>query len=44
MSTGLGLAISKELVEDHGGRITATSVEKVGICFTITLPGEVVQR
>jgi signal transduction histidine kinase len=44
MSTGLGLAISKELVEAHGGKITATSIENVGSCFTITLPGEVKLR
>lgn len=38
MSTGLGLAIAKELVEAHGGIITASSKENEGTCFTITLP------
>ena len=40
MSTGLGLAISKELVEAHGGKITASSRENLGTCFTIMLPIE----
>lgn len=38
LSTGLGLAIARELVEAHGGRITAASKEGHGTCFTITLP------
>lgn len=38
MSTGLGLAIAKELVEAQHGRLTVASEEKVGTCFTITLP------
>lgn len=38
MSTGLGLAIAKELVEAHGGRITAENKENEGTCFTIMLP------
>ncbi|MDD7795323.1 sensor histidine kinase [Clostridium sp. 'White wine YQ'] len=38
MSTGLGLAIAKELVEAHGGEITASSEKGVGTCFTIKLP------
>ncbi len=38
LSTGLGLAIARELVEAHGGRITAASEEGKGTCFTITLP------
>ncbi|HML90661.1 MAG TPA: HAMP domain-containing sensor histidine kinase [Methylomusa anaerophila] len=38
MSTGLGLAIAKELVEAHGGKITATSIADEGTCFTIMLP------
>lgn len=36
-STGLGLAIAKELVEAHGGLISAVS-EEGRTCFTITLP------
>ncbi len=38
MSTGLGLAIARELVEAHGGGITAASEEGRGACFRITLP------
>ncbi|ERI95095.1 ATPase/histidine kinase/DNA gyrase B/HSP90 domain protein [Clostridiales bacterium oral taxon 876 str. F0540] len=38
MSTGLGLAIAKELVEAHGGSITAKNKENEGTCFTIRLP------
>lgn len=37
-STGLGLAIAKELVEAHGGRITAASAAGGGTTFTVTLP------
>lgn len=38
MSTGLGLAIAKELMEAHGGSITASSIENEGTCFTLILP------
>src|SRR5581483_9388524 len=36
---GLGLALAKELVELHGGRITADSAGPgLGAAFTVTLP------
>lgn len=36
--SGLGLAISKEVIEQHGGRIWARSVEQVGTTFYISMP------
>ena len=37
--TGLGLALVKQLAEQHGGSVTATSRGSgLGSCFTITLP------
>jgi signal transduction histidine kinase len=36
--TGLGLAIAKEIVEAHGGAITASSVAGHGATFRILLP------
>jgi two-component system sensor histidine kinase ResE len=35
---GLGLAISREIVEAHGGEITAESVVGTGSRFTVRLP------
>jgi len=36
--TGLGLILCKELIEKHGGNITAESVEGAGTKFIFTLP------
>ena len=44
LSTGLGLAIAKELVEAHGGTISASSVECNGTCFTIRIPALIINR
>ena len=38
--TGLGLAIAKEVVEAHGGQITAESRVGEGTTFVVTLPAE----
>jgi len=37
-NTGLGLAITREIVEAHGGEVSATSTEETGTEFVITLP------
>jgi signal transduction histidine kinase len=37
-ATGLGLAISKKIIEEHGGSLTAESVEGNGTVFMISLP------
>lgn len=37
-STGLGLAISKKIVEEHGGKMKASSIPGEETVFTISLP------
>ena len=37
-SSGLGLAIAKEIVQAHGGKITAYSKVNEGSIFNLTLP------
>ena len=36
--TGLGLAISRRIVQQHGGRLTATNLQTAGAAFTVELP------
>jgi two-component system phosphate regulon sensor histidine kinase PhoR len=38
--SGMGLAIAKHIIEAHGGRIQASSVEGEGATFTFSLPLE----
>ena len=35
---GIGLALCKQMVNNHGGTITAQSVEGANTCFTVKLP------
>ena len=36
--TGLGLAMARRIVEEHGGRLVASSEVGKGSCFTVELP------
>jgi len=35
---GIGLSVCREIVEAHGGRISATANQPTGTVFTVTLP------
>lgn len=37
--SGLGLAIAKDMIERHGGRISAEADPKGGMVFTVMLSG-----
>ncbi|WP_164779833.1 ATP-binding protein, partial [Paenibacillus kobensis] len=36
--SGLGLAIAKQIMEGHGGTITATSQMNIGTIITLQIP------
>lgn len=36
--SGLGLVVAKNIVERHGGKISARSDEKIGTCFSVEFP------
>ncbi|WP_085521262.1 two-component system sensor histidine kinase NtrB [Tuberibacillus sp. Marseille-P3662] len=36
--TGLGLSVCKDIIEEHGGSVTAESQLGIGTCFIISLP------
>lgn len=42
--SGIGLALAKAFVEQHGGEITADSVEGKGTVFTVDIPMTVVEE
>jgi len=36
--TGMGLAIARNIIDAHGGKLSARNHEEGGACFTVRLP------
>jgi signal transduction histidine kinase len=38
--SGLGLALTQQIVKDHGGDLTVTSIPQKGTTFTVSVPAD----